>query len=61
MRPHPDRLLFFDDNEGPGVRPPARPESRPRTVGAALFLLGIVVGLAGMLYFLVGWHVARMH
>jgi hypothetical protein len=56
-----DRLLFFDDDDIADVPPPARREPRPNTLGAALFLLSIVVGLGTGLYFLIAWHVVRMH
>jgi hypothetical protein len=60
MRQAPsDRLLFFEDDE-PGAAPEGA-DSRPNVVGAALFLLAIVVALAVGLYFLVGWHLPRMH
>jgi hypothetical protein len=60
-----DRLLFFDD-DGPGVElPPLRrrpdAERPPQTVAAVLFLLSILLTLGVGLYFLVAWHVPRMH
>ena len=56
-----DRLLFFDDDDIADVPPPAGVEPPPNTVGAALFLLSIVLGMGAGLYFLIAWHVVRMH
>ena len=56
-----DRLLFFDEDDVGDVPAPARLEPRSNTLGAALFLLSIVLGLGTGLYFLIAWHVVRMH